>query len=312
MPPLFASRHKPGWLTVYTSGAGVDLVLVEPGAERPRVRVLASEALQGDLATTLADLRKRLGLKAYRTVVLLGAGSFQLLQTDAPAVPRAEWKEALRWKLKDLLDFAAEEAVFDVLDIPTEEFAPARQRAAFVVAAQRTQVAARIAPFTQANFPLAAVDIPETAQRNVAALFEPENRGLACIAFDETAALLTVTFHGELYAARRIEVSPAQIAAADEDRRAQLFERVALEAQRTLDAFDRQYSFMTVAKLLIAPRPELLGFADVLAANLYIPLETMDMSQVFDFEAGAPLMQPAEQSRLLYAIGAAMRLESAA
>ena len=280
--------------------------------ERPRVRLLLSEPLRGDLAAQLLELRKRSEFKGLRSVILLAAGDFQLVQTEAPPVPRAEWKEALRWKLKDMLEFAAEEAVFDVLDIPTEEFAPNRPRAAFVVAARRERVAARLAPFDKAAFPVSVVDVPETAQRNIAALFEEENRGIACIAFDDHAALLTVTFHGELYAARRIDVPLGQIDAADHDRRAQLFERVALEAQRTLDAFDRQFSFMTVSKLLVTPRPELAGFVDVLAANLYVPLEMIDMSKVLEFEADSPLLRPAEQSRLLYAIGAALRPEDGA
>ncbi|MGE5470338.1 MAG: hypothetical protein ACM3X0_06015 [Bacteroidota bacterium] len=210
-----------------------------------------------------------------------------------------------------MLDFPADEAVFDVLDIPTEQFAPARPRSAYVVAARRSVVAGRIAPFEAAHLPLAVVDIPEMAQRNVAALFEEENRGIACIAFDDTAALLTVTFHGELYASRRIEVALSQLVAADDERRGQLFERVALEAQRTLDSFDRQYSFMSVSKLLVAPRPELVGFMEALAANLYIPLEVMDLSRVLEFAADSPLAQAAEQSRLLYAIGAVLRGETA-
>lgn len=303
------SRRKPGWLTVYPSAGRVDLVLLEIGSERPVVTLLASVETNGDLAGTLVELRKRHDLAAYRNVLLLAGGDFQLLQVDAPTVPRNEWKDALRWKLKDTLEYPVTEAVFDVLDIPTEEFAPTRPRSAYVAVAQRSLLAARVELFNKAALPLAVLDIPETAQRNLAALFEEENRGIACIAFDEGGALLTVTFHGELYAARRIDAPLQQVVAADEERRFHIFERVALEAQRTLDAFDRQYSFMTISKLLLAPRPELLGLVDVLSANLYIPIEIMDLSQVLTFADDSSMVQPAEQSRLFFAIGAALRDE---
>lgn len=297
MPLPFFNRRLPGWLAFCQSGDETCPIRVEAARERPRVTFLACEP-----TARLGALRKRLKLDAYRTVALLRGGDYQLLQTEAPAVPRAEWKEALRWKLKDLLDFPVAEAIFDVLDIPTEQYAPTRPRSAFVVVARRPLVAERIAPFPAAGLRLAALDVPETAQRNVAALFEEENRGLACLAFDDASALLTVNFHGELYASRRIEVSPAQIAAADPERRAQLFERVALEAQRTLDSFDRQYGFITVSRLLVAVRPELEGMYEVLAANLYVPLAAMDLSQVLESDA-----DPAKLAGCLHAIGAALR-----
>lgn len=303
---------RPGWVAVCPSGSHLDLLLVEPGEARPRVKLLRSLAVANDPAAIQGELRKRLELKNHRLVTLLGAGEYQLLQVDAPTVPREEWKTALRWRLKDLVEFPPEEAVFDVLDIPTEEFAPTRQRSAFMVVAQRRHVATHLAPFLGAKQKLAAVDVPEIAQRNVAALFEEENRGIACIAFDEAGVLLTVSYRGELYAARRVDVSLAQIGGADDERRRQLFERIALEAQRTLDAFDRQYSFMSISKLLVAPRPELFGLSDVLAANLYIPLETMDLSKVLDFGDDPALDTPAERSRVLHAIGAALRGEGAA
>lgn len=296
-------RRRPGWLALSQTGEELCLIHVQAEDERPRVRCLACSP-----ADRLAVLRKRLALGAYRGVVLLQGGEYQLLQTEAPGVPRPEWKEALRWRLKDMVDFPVAEAVFDVLDIPTAEYAPTRQRSAFVVAAARTAVATRISPWVAAGLAPAAIDIPETAQRNIAALFEEDNRGLACLAFDEASALLTVNFRGELYASRRIEVSPAQIAAADHERRAQLFERVALETQRTLDSFDRQFSFITVSRLVVAAGPELEGLYEVLAANLYLPLAPLDLGEVLSFDDGPELADPGRRARSLHAIGAALRV----
>lgn len=47
--------------------------------------------------------------------------------------------------------------------------------------------------FQAARVPLAAVDLPELSQRNLAALFEEGGRGLATLIFDDDEGLLTFT-----------------------------------------------------------------------------------------------------------------------
>lgn len=274
---------------------------------RPAIEFAREAAI--DNGVSLAGVRKALGLDRSRCTALLPSGDYQLIQTEAPGVPREEWREALRWRLKDFLDYPGEEAVYDVADIPTEQHAPGRQRQCFVVAARRQTVAQRLAGLLAGKIRVEAVDVPEMAQRNLAALFEEENRGLACLAFDDGGGLLTVSFQGELYASRRIDVPAAQFEGADEGRRQQLFERISLETQRTLDAFDRQYSFMTVKRLMLAPHPALAGLQDALARNLYLPVEDMDLGQVLDLEKCPELAPAAAQSRFFHAIGAALREE---
>jgi hypothetical protein len=45
-----------------------------------------------------------------------------------------------------------------------------------------------------------------------------------------------------LLVVRHVEITARQLSAADEDRRGMLFERIALDIQRSLDNFDRIYS----------------------------------------------------------------------
>ena len=67
------------------------------------------------------------------------------------------------------------------------------------------------APFEAAEVDLAAIDIPELAQRNIAALLEDENRGLVFLRIDESGMMLTLTFRGELVAVRRSDMNSAQL-----------------------------------------------------------------------------------------------------
>lgn len=268
-------------------------------------KVLQVQEYPGVGAESLVLLKKQAELAGYRCVFLLAPGEYQMLQVDAPQVPRQEWKMALSWKLAEMLDFPIEEAAFDVVEIPTEAYAPGRPSMAYAVVARSELIKGLMLSMVDTG--LEAIDVPEMALRNISAQLETENRGLACLHFDQGGGLLVVTFKGELYASRRIEISLEQLSMADHERKQQLCERIGLELQRSLDAFDRQYSFISLQRLLIAPRPELAGLLDYLATTLYLPVELLDLGQALDLSACPSLQQPQQQSRFLLAIGAALR-----
>ena len=91
----------------------------------------------------------------------------------------------------------------------------------------------------------------------------------------------------------------------------QVFERLVLEVQRSLDHFDRQFSYLTVARLLVAPGP-VAGLQQYLADNLYLPVQAMDLSQALDLSAAPGLRDPVQQGERLHLLGAALRQEAVA
>jgi MSHA biogenesis protein MshI len=84
-------------------------------------------------------------------------------------------------------------------------------------------------------------------------------------------------------------------------------ERLVLDLQRSLDNFDRQYSFIPISKLVVAAYPPVEDFASSLAENLYVPVVPMDLAQVMDFSAVPELREPECQAMNLLLIGAALR-----
>jgi MSHA biogenesis protein MshI len=154
------------------------------------------------------------------------------------------------------------------------------------------------------------IDVPEMAQRNISALLEPEGRGLALLSFDAHGGLLTVTFAGELYLSRRIEVPLAQLQQADIEQKNVSYEKITLELQRSLDHFDRQYHFITLSKLVLAPLGD--ASADLqqyLATNLYLPIETLNLATVLDLSKMPQLNLAESQQRFFLTLGAALRVE---
>lgn len=257
---------------------------------------------------TFEKLGKEFG--GYRCAALLGGGEYQLLAVEAPAVPSEELKTAVRWRLKDMIDFPVDQATVDVLAIPADK-AGGRANNIFAIAARNSVIEARQNLFIGARLDLQVIDIPEMAQRNISALLEQEGRGIAMLSFSADGGLLTVTYNGELYLSRRMDVAVEQLLDEDHDRKHATFDRITLELQRSLDHFERQYSFINVAKLVLAPTGA-AGLEEYLSSNLYTRVETLDLVSVLDIAAVPELKDEATQQRFFLALGAALRVDKAA
>ena len=276
---------------------------------RPVVEVCAQVESSGDQADALQRLRRECHLERNRCSTTLNGGQYQMQMVDAPNVPEAEMKSAVRWKLKEFLDYPLESATVDVVQVPADAGPPTRGRSVYAVAARNADVESRMKLFTEAKIPLRVIEIPEMAQRNIAALMETDHRALALLSFGEDGGLLTFSARGELYLARRIDVGREQLTRPAADARKQLFERIALELQRSLDHFDRQYSNLPVARLLIGPLPEDIGLRQFLADNLSVQVDSVNLGEVLDFHKVPQLREPAEQMQRWQTLGAALRSE---
>ncbi len=80
-----------------------------------------------------------------------------------------------------------------------------------------------------------------------------------------------------------------------------------LELQRSFDHFDRQFSYVTVSRLLLAPLAVDIGLDRHLIENLDVPVQALDLAEVLDFPGAPELRDPARQGFRLHIIGAALR-----
>lgn len=304
-------RKTEGFLATAFHADGISVARVDrqPDA-RPLVRLAAFHPGQPSLSVeALGRVARESRAAESRNGTLLAAGEYQLLSLEAPSVRPEELKTAVRWRLKDMLDFHVDDATIDVLDIPADKSLAGRPHSMFAVAARSSLVQARQDLFSAAQVPLSVIDIPEMAQRNISALLETPGRGLAMLSFGDSGGMLTVTCNQELYLARNLDVTLAMLQDADIERRNAAFDRIALELQRSLDHFDRQYSFVNVARLMLAPSgvPALL---DYLSSNMYMPVEALELGAVFDLSLAPALQDPSEQMRHFLTLGAALREEA--
>ena len=294
------SFHADGISVARVERQPVAKPIVKLAAFHPITPSLSADALARALRDTQAG--------NFTGSTLLAGGEYQLLQVEAPNVPQDELKTAVRWRLKDMLDFHIDDATIDVLDIPVDKAAGNRAHSMFAIAARNSLIQSRQDMFAEAQVPLSVIDIPEMAQRNISALLEPEGRGLAMLSFDAAGGLLTVSYNKELYLARHFDVTLAMLQEQDLERRHAAFDKIALELQRSLDHFDRQYHFISISRLMLAPTG-VPSLQDFLSAQMYMPVESFGLGDVFDLAEAPSLHAPAEQVRQFLTLGAALRHE---
>jgi len=306
---LTQGGRTPGWLAVSFDETTVEFAHARRvrGPKAAQVSTYATRDLGAD--ASIDRVKRDHKLSSYQCSTMLRPGEYDLLLVEAPNVPRAEMKSALRWKVKDMVDYAMDEATIDFLDIPAEEGAAGRAHQLYAVLARNEVIQARIQKFHDAGLALSVIDIPETAQRNIAALLEPAGRGLALLYIDRAQSLLTITCRGELYLARRIDLGLDHLEATDGPGDAH--NRMLLELQRSFDHLDRQFPFAALAKVVLAPTPSETGLRAHLAENLDLPVEELRFADILKLDDGV-LLDGEAGWRLFHVLGAALRHEAKA
>ncbi len=261
----------------------------------------------------LARLAKESPARQKSCALLLNTADYQSFALDSINVPDNELKSAVCFRLNELLDYPAETATIDVLTVPGDSHQGGHKQSLIAIAAKNAIIERYQALFAGAKLKLTVIDVHEMAQRNISSLLELEGRGLAMLSFDQQGGLLTVSFGGELYLSRRLDVSLQDLYVDDAQRKQGSFDRISLELQRSLDHFDRQHNYITTAKLVLAPlgavSEELRTF---LAANMYMPVESLDLSSIVALDQLPDLRQSEQQQIYFYVIGAALRCDEVA
>jgi MSHA biogenesis protein MshI len=305
---LFTKKKTPGWTAIYATENGTSFAHVNAYQhEKPLVLLggNSSENLKNHVSAK--TLTSDLSLSNQRCSLLLTQGEYKLVRLEKPNVPVVELKQALSWKLKELIDYSIEQATIEVINIPADPNNKNRQSYLYAIAAKNELLSDYIQRFTDSGASLEVIDIPELAQRNIAAYLEQEDRGLAMLSINSTGGLLTFTSGGELYHARHIEIDTTQLQSPDSERKSKVFERLSLEIQRSLDSFEREFNYITTNRLVLAPFAGREDFYDYLKSFLNIQIDRLDLADIFEFEDKFKLGDLAMQANLLPVLGAALR-----
>ena len=191
--------------------------------------------------TALRNLIKQRGLQRYACNVVVPSNQYQLLLIEAPDVPESEMSEALRWKIKDLVNIPLEDLEVSFFFLPSDGTL-SRKRMAYAIVASRQDLKAIVRLIKSVDLRLESIDIGELAMRNLAVtLVQPESkervteRGVAIVRLLEGQATISLFKQGNLYLSRQFDL-PYSAGLLD----ALPVDALALEVQRSLDYYERQ------------------------------------------------------------------------
>lgn len=308
-PAMLALQRKkkraPGLVAIDFQPEGVCVARIERRVEGdPVVTLCDFRPWDSDQATDklLSTLSSDFNFDNARCSTLLAEGDYSLLLTEAPDVPADEMRAAIRWRIKDLIDFPIDNATVDVFDVPGES-APGASKSIYAVVASSDIIERRAGLLMDADMGLEVIDIPELAQRNLASLLAEDSQGIVMVSISETGGLITITRDGELYLSRGLGVGLDSLRS--EGDATEYFDRIVLEVQRSLDYFESSFRQAPVGHLVIAPlAQEVSGLVDYLDANLNLSVSMMSLDTVLEFDVPAPANI---RALCLGAIGAALR-----
>lgn len=307
-----ARRTPTCWTAVDCSASGLLGVSLAPALHPGGMpQVMKAGVVEASTLSTagLTQLAAHIAVPSTRWVFVLPRADYRVLVVAEPQVPADEITQSLRWQLAPLLDFPVDEAVLDYITIPTRAWQAEQTQELYAFAAQADTMQEIADLFRTARINLCAIDVAETAQRNLAVLAAQAEEGVGMVVFGEQQVQIIFSWHGELYMDRLIAESLAD-AAGHPERTAAASARIVLQLQRSLDALRTNFPFVAIDRIVIAGAPA--TFRAALADTIPLSVETLQLERLFDLSHAPQLADPAVGMRYVTALGAALReMESA-
>ncbi|MGH1469843.1 MAG: pilus assembly protein PilM [Cellvibrionaceae bacterium] len=190
-----------------------------------------NDANQSDI---LSKKIEDMGLSDLPCNWVLRPSNYSLLLIEAPNVPDEEMKEAVRWKIKDLIPVAVEDVVIDVFTLP-EDGTRSGKKMIYVVASEKSYVQGKVDLVKDVNLLLESIDIVEMAVRNISEVISEDERGIAIVRLRPNAGNLLLMKKDKLYLSRQFDLkyNGGLFDELPED-------SLILELQRSLDYYERQ------------------------------------------------------------------------
>jgi MSHA biogenesis protein MshI len=292
--------NAPGQIGLFWTddALAVAQVLASSSEGKPKLTHCFHEATVAEDA--LARAVKRLSYRALPAVSVLPSSSYHMLLVEAPDVPAEELRAAVRWRIKDLIDFHIDDAAIDVFQMPQHGRGGPNQMM-YAVAARAELVKQQVAALEDAGLKLEVIDVLELSLRNIAALLEEDGRGVALLHLNDVGGVLLLLRQGVLYLTRRIETGVVTLRGAN-GMRSSLIAGLALETRRSLDYFESHYEQNAVPVLYTSGLDP--ADQDLLKQELTISVRNVHLPSLLDTEL---TLDDETQRRCLPAIGAALR-----
>ena len=302
--PAWTRRSNPQGTRLCCVYLSRDTVAVAVADCSAGVRADLSVTRISDLAEVkkvLHELLRALGALNLPCNLVLAPDLYALQLLERPDVPEAEMKEAVRWKLKDQVEFSIEDAFVDAFSMPVG--ATRHQHMVYGVAIAGDLLKRVVECVTDAGLgPLESIDISELALRNLSwRCFPMADQSVGLLRLTGTSGLVNISRGEDLYLSRRISGVPD---AFSESAWQEFHEHLLLQVQRSLDYYQSAMGQPACDMLMVASsRDWTQKVADFLSESLSMPVRTVHEAMTEEFSLR--LFDPGAKSILWTALSTA-------
>lgn len=301
---LFSRRDAGKRVGLYDDNGEIRAAVVDGYPERGGRLV---GFLRADSAAELDSELHRLGARKAEAHLVLSPDDYQLFQIERPEVADDEVRQALRWRISEMLAGRFVDPVIDWIELSGQTSA-GRPAEVMVVAACRTAIGEGIERVKQTGLRLASIGVVPLALRDLVAAADKGPAGYVFLQVGDAGGMMIVGRQRRFYFSREValgldELSSAATAGGED--RADTLSDLALEIQRSLDYYDSHFRDSPVRDLWIAcERP---AVSEMLVEFLS---ESLDLA-VQRFEPASTALETdaevAADEGDLVALGAALR-----
>jgi MSHA biogenesis protein MshI len=290
---------------------GIALAIVDHSKRKPILNHAHFYPCSGaEQSTLLSELSKEYKLHNIACNLILYSNEYQFHQIEAPDVPKHELNSALRWQIKDLIDFHIDDAVIDKIELPNQNPVNQGKHSLFVIACRQSLIQNHVDLLHAANCNLVTIDIAALAARNIVSHANTvENSSVGLLNLWDDRAKISVFFNHDPYINRSSSIGIQSLAFVSEDDidSQSILDSLTLELQRTFDYYESHSRQTSISHLYILSNGQSLPhIAQLIEARLGIDCSIIEPS---DFITSAESMSDTVTSNCMMAIGGALRME---
>jgi MSHA biogenesis protein MshI len=256
----------------------------------------------------LQSLIKTHHLEMYDCHILLAPDQYRTISIEAPQVPAEELKQAIGWRVADVLDFPIDQTALDFYPLPLSN-RPNSPAMLEVVACSMQLIDSLSLLCKEAGLAVKVIDIQETALRNLATLLPENQQGIAVLHLQQHSGRIIIQKNDSIFLSRKIDHGYARLTQGlltdDLDQQQLEQNNLALEIQRSLDYVEHFYDIPPINSLAMLLMPnDSYNIINFLNINYGITARAMDLSAIIESDI---LLTDTTQNLCGPCVGASLR-----
>ena len=249
-------------------------------SEKDKIKLNIIPLLNDDAPSALNNLHNITNVSACCNLVL-SSKYYQIVQVDKPNIPEDELVAALKWQVKDLINFSAEDMVLDYFDGPVLSGVSKLN----VVCAQKSKLKAMVNSLHKHDLTLTSISTEEFAFAHL--ITEKESGQLLICQQPNEDVLILIVRDQQLYSYRRLRGMANIGQRSPEELSMGLIDNLSIEIQKSIDFYERQLKQSPVKLInVLLPIEHEAFIARKLSENTNVAVELLQLPEPFVNERG--------------------------